>query len=177
MKRSRPYFEERQHFDQWWLKLIIIVSTLVSLGPFYYGTIVQFTTGKPWGDKPMSNTGLIVMDSSMTLLMAVIIYFIFYTKLITKINSEGIHLQFRPLLLRYKLIPREQIESFEVRKYNPIKKYGGWGIKYGKRGRAFNISGNIGLQLTLKDGKKLLIGTKRPEAIKRAMHKLMNKYE
>jgi len=38
------------------------------------------------------------------------------------------------------------------------------------------MSGNIGLQLYFKDGKRLLIGTKRPDAIKRAMDKLMSEH-
>ena len=72
------------------------------------------------------------------------------------------------------------IEKYEVRKYNAFREYGGYGIKGRKPGRrfrgkgyAYNISGNTGLQLYLKDGKKVLIGTQRGEAIKYAMDKMM----
>ena len=34
------------------------------------------------------------------------------------------------------------------------------------KGKAFNIKGNMGLQLQFKDGKKLLIGTQKEEEIK-----------
>jgi hypothetical protein len=37
--------------------------------------------------------------------------------------------------------------------------YGGWGIKYGKMGKAYNVSGNRGVQLEFTDGKRLLIGS------------------
>ena len=39
--------------------------------------------------------------------------------------------------------------------------YGGWGVRYSLtgKGRAFNVSGNIGLQLEFINGEKVLIGT------------------
>ena len=51
-----------------------------------------------------------------------------------------------------------------IRKYDALTEYGGWGIKGGKfwkkdKGTAVNVSGDIGIQLELKSGKKLLIGT------------------
>lgn len=62
----------------------------------------------------------------------------------------------------------EQIDSAYVRSYNPIGEYGGWGIRGGKlwsksKGKAINVSGDIGIQLELKNGDKLLIGTQKKE--------------
>jgi len=48
-----------------------------------------------------------------------------------------------------------------VRKYKPLLEYGGYGIRGFGNNRALNISGNTGLQLVFKDGRKLLIGTKK----------------
>lgn len=177
MKRSHPYFEEEQRFDQWWLKLIMIAATVVTLGPFYYGSIMQLGSGIPWGDKPMTNTGLIFMDIVITLIMAGVVWLIFGARLITIIKKDGIHIKFKPFYLKERLIKPETIEEFKVREYKPVVDYGGWGIKHGRKGEAINISGKIGLQLWLKNGKKLLIGTRRPEAIKRAMNKMMNSHE
>jgi hypothetical protein len=47
--------------------------------------------------------------------------------------------------------------------------YGGWGIKRGIGGLAYNVSGNQGLQLVLTDGRKILIGTQKPEQFINAM--------
>jgi hypothetical protein len=54
-----------------------------------------------------------------------------------------------------------------VRKYNAIAEYGGWGWRLGLfgKGTAYNISGNEGLQLEFINGKKLLIGTQKLEAL------------
>ena len=175
VKKVKPYFEESQKFDQWWLKLIIIGSVLAVVGPMFYGTINQVATGIPWGDNPMSTSGLIIMDFVTTLIMTGVVLLIFKTRLISEIKSDGIHIRFKPFLYKEKLITPGDIEKYEIRTYSSIKDYGGWGVRNGRRGKgiAYNVSGNIGLQLVLKNGRKILIGTQRPEAIKRAMNKLM----
>ena len=68
-----------------------------------------------------------------------------------------------------------EIDRFEIREYKPIKEYGGWGMKQGKKGvgKAYSVSGNIGLQLYLTNGKKVLIGTQRRDAMLRAIRKMM----
>ncbi len=55
--------------------------------------------------------------------------------------------------------------------WNTVDGVSGYG--WGKSGSAFNVKGNIGLQLYLKNGKKVLFGTQRPDALKRAMDKMM----
>jgi len=37
---------------------------------------------------------------------------------------------------------------------------------------AYNVSGNKGIQLVFTNGRKLLIGTKRPEEVKEILEKL-----
>jgi hypothetical protein len=61
-----------------------------------------------------------------------------------------------------------------IRKYNPIKDYGGWGIRWGsfRKGNAYNMSGNMGLQLVFKDGKKLLFGTQRSSELDQIIEQL-----
>ncbi len=176
MKRYLKYFEEEQKLDVWWLKILIIGLLFASLGPVYYGLIKQLSTGVPWGDEPMSNTGLVITAVGVTVIMAGVIFLMFFSKLITFIRGDGIHLSFFPFF-REKIISSDKIKRYEVRKYKPLLEYGGYGMKRSMRnGKAYNMSGNIGLQLYFKDGKRLLIGTKRPDAIKRAMDKLMSEH-
>lgn len=74
-----------------------------------------------------------------------------------------------PFLVKKKISLRARNLDSE-----PIKEYGGWGIKGKFKSKAYNVSGNIGLQLYLKNGRKVLFGTQRQEAIENAMKKLMN---
>ena len=52
--------------------------------------------------------------------------------------------------------------------------YGGWGLRLGLfgNGKAFNVSGDKGLQLEFTDNKKLLIGTNRPEELTETLIKI-----
>jgi hypothetical protein len=59
-----------------------------------------------------------------------------------------------------------------VRKYKPLAEFGGWGLRFGVSGKAYNISGNKGLQLELTNNKKLLIGTQKPEELSEALNKI-----
>jgi len=61
-----------------------------------------------------------------------------------------------------------------MRTFRAKREYGGYGIKWRRRsGRALIISGNTGLQLYFKNGKKLLIGTQQKQGIEYAMKKFM----
>jgi len=96
-------------------------------------------------------------------------------RLVTRIRPDGVYVQFKPLQFKEKHISKEKIKSFELRKYRPIAEYGGWGIRTGgkKYGKAYNVSGKMGLQLYLEDGKKLLIGTQKPREVQKAMEALL----
>lgn len=146
-------------------------------GFLLYGNIMQFVYEQPWGDKPLTDDGLILTTVLILLVLIVSAYLLFGSRLVVEINRIGISYNFHPFFKKTKHIPKETIKTQKVRKYNPIMEYGGWGIKKGLKGNAFNVHGNIGLQLILKDNKKVLFGTQRPDAIKRAMNKLMNSSE
>jgi hypothetical protein len=97
------------------------------------------------------------------LLVDLILVFI---QLKTNINEKGIYYQLFPFQLKEKKIYWNEIAEVNIRKYSPIWEYGGWGYRYSfKYGKAFNISGNMGLQIILKNGKKILIGTNKPEVL------------
>lgn len=153
---------------------------LTVLVPFVYGIYVQEVLKKPFGDNPMSTEGLIVVGIASVVVMGLILVFMFVSKLKTKITTEAIYIAYPPLFRKPKKITPDLIDRFEVRKYRPIGEYGGYGIKNKHRRRrksnmAYIVSGNVGLQLYFKSGKKLLIGTQRKQAIQYAMEKLMEK--
>jgi hypothetical protein len=53
--------------------------------------------------------------------------------------------------------------------YSSLRDYGGWGIRYGSKGKAYNVSGSRGVRLELSNGKRLLIGSQRPEELSEAV--------
>jgi len=159
-------FTESQRFKQWWLWLILLGTN----GLFLFGIFKQVVGGQQFGDKPMSNTGLLIVSGLILLLT---ISFIFF-RLDTQLKKDGIYIRFFPFHLSYRYYPWERISKSFVRQYSPITEYGGWGIRIGffGKGKAFNVSGNKGLQLEFSDNKKLLIGTNKPDELTETLRKI-----
>jgi len=116
----------------------------------------------------MSDRALVLVTLFYVVLQAGLIYLFHSLRLITEVWDDGIHVRFFPFSTH--LFPFGNIRKLEVRKYNPLREYGGWGIRHGKSGRAYNVSGNLGVQLEFYKGKPVLIGSKRPEEMARAIH-------
>src|SRR5690606_40987552 len=51
-----PMFKETQRFTQWWIWLILIFVGAIPL----VGIYKQLILGESFGDKPMSNTGIVL---------------------------------------------------------------------------------------------------------------------
>lgn len=66
-------------------------------------------------------------------------------------------------------IPLQDIAAAQATGYAPLRDFGGWGLRFGPQGRAYSMRGNAGVQLTLSDGRTLLLGSQRPEALQTAI--------
>ena len=71
------------------------------------------------------------------------------------------------------IIPFSKIKYYKIREYRPIIEYGGWGIRFNKSGKAYTVCGTTGLQISLLNGKEILIGTQRPDPILESLNKKM----
>ena len=138
------------------------------------GIYTQEILGESWGNNPASTATLIIIFSFVFVLMIGLFLLFFKMRLQVEIKDNGLKFRFPPLARKWRMISKEEIERFEVRTYRPVAEYGGWGIKGGTWKKAYNISGNIGLELVLKNGRKVLFGTQKSQAIKYAMEKMMD---
>jgi len=157
-------FEEEQKFTQLWLHILLIVSFI---------PVVVLVT-REWILSTTDDTdviiGFFVSIGSILLVYGLIFSF----KLKTRIDEKGIYYRFIPFHLSIKFIAWDTLKNAYVRKYDPISEFGGWGmkgrlLKRKSKGVAFNVKGNIGLQLELQNGKKILIGTQKKEEVKRVL--------
>ena len=78
------------------------------------------------------------------------------------------------LLWRARRIPLERIRCATAVTYSPLWDYGGWGIRCGRKGIAYNVSGDRGVQLELERGRPILIGSQRAEELARAIEERMS---
>jgi len=159
-------FSETQKFKQWWIWLLLLGLN----GTILYGIYQQLFLDQQFGNKPMSDVSLIVTGIFISLLTIVFLLF----KLETHIKEDGIYVRFFPIHISFRFYTWESISKLEVREYKPISEFGGWGLRGFGKNRALNISGNIGLQIEFKDGKKLLIGTTKSDELSDVIHR-MNK--
>lgn len=86
-------------------------------------------------------------------------------KMRTRVDGGGVHL--RTLYVVRRSLPFSEIESAEAVVYRPLRDYGGWGLRVSAKGKAYNMRGNRGVQLRLKNGGKVLIGSRRSDALAR----------
>lgn len=159
-------FTEKQKFKQWWVWMILLGIN----GLMLFGVYRQVLNGQQFGDKPMSNKGLLIAACLSILLTILFTSF----RLETQIKKDGVYVRFFPFHLSFKHFAWDKISRSFVRQYKPIGEYGGWGLRLGLfgKGKAYNVSGNKGLQLEFSDNKKLLIGTNKPEELEATLHKI-----
>lgn len=165
MTDTSAVFREHQKFRQTWLWLLLIVSAIPTMTIAGAGMYVQLVLHRPFGNNPMNDTGLTLVTAGMFLVIGAVVALFLFARLETVIDREGIRLRFPPLVLKEKIYRWRDIESCEVVRYSPIGEYGGWGVRSGSQGKAYNVAGDRGLRIRLKAGKSVLIGTQKAEEL------------
>lgn len=163
---SEILFTEKQKFRQWWVWTILLGIN----GLFILGFIKQILFRQQFGDNPMSDKGLIIF----MLFMFLFTFLFSQIGLETQITNKGIAIRFLLFERNYKLFKWSEISKYYIRQYRPLMEYGGWGIKYGNRGTAYNVYGNKGIQLEFLDGRNILIGTNKPEEAQAILDSIEN---
>ena len=143
-------FEEKQKFNQWWLWVILLSFPIVSVGPF---------------DDNEINVYYVLIGLAIPLL-----FYLFELRI--KVNANGLHYQFFPFHLKFHTIKMDKIESFKAMEYSPLKEYGGWGIKYGFKGKAYNVSGNKGVKVHLSNKRNILFGSQKYKELEKALKQI-----
>ena len=146
---NEKIFYEIQQFRQKWIWTILLIVLFVLFLPIISGMVS-------------------ILLGVILILTGFCFIWLFYSiKLITEIKGDSIHIKFSPFTTQ--IIPFSEIIKYEIRQYRPIIEYGGWGIRFNRSGKAYTVSGNIGIQIQLSAGKGILIGTQQPNEFLQAM--------
>jgi hypothetical protein len=156
-------FTESQKFKG---KLMYFVFALLAsiLVLFIYGDVKQIVFGKPFGDKPTSNAVLIMA----TLFLAFLFYALFATKLETGITNKGVSFRWRPFQKKVKQFNWSDISKAEIIHFGFV----GYGLRITSKGLIYTAGGNTGLKLELKSGRRIIIGTQKPEEMEEFLQEL-----
>jgi hypothetical protein len=154
------HFREVQQFRQWWL-WVLLIGVLAVLAWGAYG---QLAHGTPFGNHPVSDATLSLIFGAVLLL----VIWLYTLKLVTEVDDLEIRTQFVPMW-RTRHIPFGEINEAQAVTYHPLLDYGGWGIRMGANGWAYNVSGNRGVRILYRGGRTFLIGSQRAEELAQAI--------
>ncbi|MEO8884867.1 MAG: hypothetical protein ABI367_02320 [Mucilaginibacter sp.] len=142
-------FEENQR------NVLLVVAIGVIAIPFGLLAIVQIVSHKPVGNHPLPSVVLvsIALASIGGSILAS------FQKLRLRITTEAIDVSFG-FLTSPKTIRLADIKSISIRKYDSMKEFKGWGVRFNDTTTCFTVSGEVGLEITLAN-EKILIGTQR----------------
>lgn len=156
-------FQEVQRFRQKWLWILMAVAMLPSLFFALRGIIGQVIMGVPMGDKPATDGEVLGIGLVVIGLVVGVVVMMWTARLETSVTRDGIHIRFVPFHIKGVWIKFDEIETYQATQYRPLMEYGGWGIRYGLAGKAYNVFGNKGVRFKMKNGKRLLVGSQRAE--------------
>lgn len=159
--KGKLIFKEEQSFVNTWMWYLVLGIMVLAVGGAILGYI----------HNPDSEgvVGLIIT----VIATAGVVALLYSSRLYVSIDQDKLYYRFPPFVNNEKSISKEDIKEMYVRKYKPIWEYGGYGYRFRFRsGKAMNVAGNKGLQLLLRNDKRILIGTQKPEAMEHAIRRL-----
>jgi hypothetical protein len=168
-------FHEEQQFRQLWVWLLIVPLTFGTAIVFGYGMVTQLIFGTPWTGDPLPDAALLILGALVILVMVGINFMLILARMVTEVSEAGITVRFRPFVNRH--IGWDEITGMAARKYSPIGEYGGWGVRWSPgKGMAYNVRGNMGVELTLATGRKLMLGSQRHIELAAAIDECMTRH-
>jgi len=134
-----------QHTQTGWT---VIISLLVSL------LILGFIS--------LPGDGIILFSS---ISLFIIFFGILFNSLTVQVDEKNIRWYFGPGFWRKEL----SFENIEKVSEASNQWYYGWGIRKIPNGWLYNVSGLAAIEIKLKDGKVIRVGTDEPDVLKRAI--------
>jgi hypothetical protein len=171
MSLYKEEYYEKQQFRQWWLWTLLTGATFGTIVFLATAVYTQLYQGIPFGENPASDHELILATAFFAAVLVVVNVLIYKATLEVKIDRHGIWYRYFPLIPGWRYIDKNEIKSWAVKKYIPT----GYGMRFGLAFTTLNVSGRTGLELDLYQRRNLRIGTRRPDEMKKAMEKLLNR--
>jgi hypothetical protein len=134
----------------------------MSLGaiPGLIGVILLFAAGS--APSKVAGASLVVVSAT-----AAAIFLVPWLRV--EVNGATLSYRFFPFHRKPRSVELRDVRAARAVTYRPIRDYGGWGIRIGAKGWAYNVSGDRGVELEMANGTLLLIGSQRPEELAAAI--------
>jgi len=159
---SDPAFVEVQRFHQVWV-IILVGFIAVLCWAFFIRLLLS----------PADESSAAIIVFVFVIFGILFPVWFLIMRLETEVRDLFLSYRLYPLHIAWREVPAREIASVEAVTYSPILEYGGWGMRIGRRGRAYNVSGNRGVFICKKNGKCFLLGSQRPDELAAALEKAM----
>ena len=157
---TKVRFEERQYFRQRWIWLV--VGLVAAIG--WWAFIQQIVLGTPFGTNPGPDWLVLLLWLAVGIGLPLLFW---WAHLRVSLTDQELIVRYVPFTERH--IPLVEVMGARAREYDAIREYGGWGIRGSRDKRAYNVSGNAGVEVFLKDGRTVMIGSQRAQELERAI--------
>lgn len=147
---SKPISQTHKMKWVFWITLPILFVTL----------LLALVLGAKKTDSKGFDFASIDLLSSETfpalVIIALVLFLLYFIQLNWSINRKGFYYRYFPFVNKTRFIPAEDIQSITLEKINPLRDFGGWGLRYSKKyGKAYTTQGNHVIRVQLKSGKIL----------------------
>ena len=107
---------------------------MILTGPafFLWALFEQIVMNSPVGNNPANGLVLIILALIFGIGLPLLMYTI---GLDTHVRESGIFIRFWPFHRKWVVFDFDSFQKAEAITYSPLRDYGGWGIRYGKRVR------------------------------------------
>lgn len=145
-------FTETQRFRQGWVWAIMGLSVLIFVTSL--STIDAWTTPAGW----VSSVPMLAIAGLM-----------YVWRLDTRYDAQGVRYRVWPFMT-WRTIRWSEIRRASVSQYD----YVGYGIRwnFGEGGWVYNVAGNQGLRILTTAGKRIVMGTQRPDELRTFLDQL-----
>lgn len=166
MGESQVYFAEVQRTMPWWVYAVVAAVALL----MWWATVQQIILGRPFGSRPAPSWLLILFTVVFGIGFPA---FLALLRMDTVVTDAQVRFRVFPLHWSFRSIRAKQIESYAHVEYQALVDYGGYGIRLGFKGWAYNIRGDEGVRFVLENGRRVLLGSSRAPQLANAVQQML----
>lgn len=151
---------------------LIWILILGIAGFIWYITFQEVFLGNSVGSNPTPFPILLIIWLFFGILFP---YGLYKSRLIIKVDEENFYYRFFPLHLHEHSYPIRGIKNIEPVLVRPVFHFGGWGIRYGFKGKGYIMSGGKGIKVSFKSGRPVYFSAKNADDIVNAFRKAITR--
>lgn len=162
-KKTEPFaepFKETQHLPRRRAALVLAAPPCAMLGL----TIWQVVLGHPFGKQPLSNGGIV----GWTIFLWLVYVRLLTVALVTEVRDGELIVTLKGLW-RSRRIALSTIRSVETISVDPLRDYGGYGIRSTRWGKAYLADRGDAVRLSLPEDEEVVVGTRRAKELAAAI--------